>query len=30
MIGAGAGVAPLVSLLEEQPYAPGEATLADP
>lgn len=27
MIGAGAGVAPLVSLLEEQPYAPGEATL---
>ncbi len=27
MIGAGAGVAPLVSLLEEQPYAPGDATL---
>ncbi|WP_314502553.1 ferredoxin reductase family protein [uncultured Microbacterium sp.] len=27
MIGAGAGVAPLVSLLEEQPYAPGAATL---
>jgi predicted ferric reductase len=27
MIGAGAGVAPLVSLLEEQPYAPGGATL---
>jgi len=27
MIGAGAGVAPLVSLLEEQSYAPGDATL---
>lgn len=27
MIGAGAGVAPLVALLEEQPYAPGDATL---
>ncbi|MBB2975194.1 putative ferric reductase [Microbacterium endophyticum] len=27
MIGAGAGVAPLVSLLEEQQYAPGDATL---
>lgn len=27
MIGAGAGVAPLISLLEEQRYAPGEATL---
>ncbi|WP_243077185.1 ferric reductase-like transmembrane domain-containing protein [Microbacterium sp. SS28] len=27
MIGAGAGVAPLVSLLEEQPYAPGDAML---
>lgn len=27
MIGAGAGVAPLISLLQEQPYAPGEATL---
>jgi predicted ferric reductase len=27
MFGAGAGVAPLVSILEEEPYAPGEATL---
>ncbi len=27
MFGAGAGVAPLVSLLQEQPYAPGDATL---
>lgn len=27
MIGAGAGVAPLISLLEEQRYAPGEAVL---
>ncbi len=27
MIGSGAGVAPLVSLLQEQPYAPGDATL---
>jgi predicted ferric reductase len=27
MIGAGAGVTPLVSLLESEPYAPGEATL---
>jgi predicted ferric reductase len=27
MIGAGAGVAPLVSLLEAEPYAPGAATL---
>ena len=27
MIGAGAGVAPLVALLEEQPYAPGDAVL---
>lgn len=27
MLGAGAGVAPLVSLLQEQPYAPGAATL---
>ncbi|SFS03669.1 Predicted ferric reductase [Microbacterium sp. cf046] len=27
MIGAGAGVAPLVSLLEEQPYTSGDATL---
>jgi predicted ferric reductase len=27
MIGAGAGVAPLVSLLEEQPYAPGDAVI---
>lgn len=27
MLGAGAGVAPLVSLLEAEPYAPGEATL---
>ncbi|MGC5224973.1 ferredoxin reductase family protein [Micromonospora sp. DT81.3] len=27
MIGAGAGVAPLVALLEEQAYAPGDATL---
>lgn len=27
MIGAGAGVAPLVSLLESEPYLPGEATL---
>lgn len=27
MIGAGAGVAPLVSLLESEPYAPGAATL---
>ena len=27
MLGAGAGVAPLVALLQEQPYAPGEATL---
>ncbi|MGN6205400.1 ferredoxin reductase family protein [Humibacter sp.] len=27
MLGAGAGVAPLVSLLESEPYAPGEATL---
>ncbi|WP_417564540.1 ferric reductase-like transmembrane domain-containing protein [Microbacterium sp.] len=27
MIGAGAGIAPLVSLLESEPYAPGEATL---
>lgn len=27
MIGAGAGVAPLVALLEEQGYAPGDATL---
>lgn len=27
MIGAGAGVAPLVSLLEEQSYAPGDAVL---
>jgi len=27
MIGAGAGVAPLVAILEEAPWAPGEATL---
>ena len=27
MLGAGAGVAPLVSLLQEQPYLPGDATL---
>jgi len=27
LIGAGAGVAPLVSLLESEPYAPGDATL---
>ncbi|OJU42245.1 MAG: oxidoreductase [Microbacterium sp. 69-10] len=27
MIGAGAGVAPLVSLLEGEPYAPGEAVI---
>lgn len=27
LLGAGAGVAPLVALLEEQPYAPGDATL---
>jgi ferredoxin-NADP reductase len=27
MIGAGAGVAPLVSLLQAEGYAPGEATL---
>lgn len=27
MLGAGAGVAPLVSLLQEQPYPPGDATL---
>lgn len=27
MMGAGAGVAPLVSLLEAEPYAPGEAVL---
>ena len=27
MIGAGAGIAPLVSLLEDQDYAPGEAIL---
>lgn len=27
MIGAGAGVAPLVSLLESEPYAPGDAVL---
>lgn len=27
MIGAGAGVAPLVALLEAEPYGPGEATL---
>ncbi|MFB7884018.1 ferric reductase-like transmembrane domain-containing protein [Microbacterium sp. NPDC056057] len=27
LVGAGAGVAPLVSLLESEPYAPGDATL---
>jgi predicted ferric reductase len=27
MLGAGAGVAPLVSLLQSEPWAPGEATL---
>lgn len=27
LLGAGAGVAPLVALLEAEPYAPGEATL---
>lgn len=27
MLGAGAGVAPLVSILQEQPYEPGQATL---